>query len=279
MRNCGWAFAVLLMAGGCQGGRDDGVPETGQTAAAAVDPASAQAEASGAPGEAVPVATGRSVAASNDLYEFGFSYPDAAGAIPQLRDMFDAQLVRMRSRLAAAAREDQATARKDGYQFNPHSYSAAWDTVADLPDWLSLSAQIATYSGGAHGMSNFDSMLWDRRTQAVLKPRDLFASTDALRVALREPFCDALDRERETRRGEPVQRDSEQMFSECIDPVAQTLILGSTNGRTFDRIGILVAPYEAGPYAEGSYEVTLPVTDRVMAVLKPPYRGSFSVGR
>ena len=69
------------------------------------------------------------------------------------------------------------------------------------------------------------------------------------------------------------------MFSECIDPLASTLILGSANGQTFDRIGVLIAPYEAGPYAEGEYEVTLPVGAAVMRALKPQYRTSFSPGR
>ena len=58
--------------------------------------------------------------------------------------------------------------------------------------------------------------------------------------------------------------------------MAQTLILGSRNHKTFDRIGFLIAPYEAGPYAEGSYEVTLPVTPAVLAAVKPEWRGAFA---
>ena len=57
------------------------------------------------------------------------------------------------------------------------------------------------------------------------------------------------------------------------------MILGSSNGKAFDRIGILVAPYEAGPYAEGDYEITLPVTDAVIAAVKPEYRPSFASRR
>ena len=46
-----------------------------------------------------------------------------------------------------------------------------------------------------------------------------------------------------------------------------------------DRIGILIGPYEAGPYAEGGYEVTLPVTPAILAVVKPEYRASFAASR
>lgn len=275
MRNRGWILATLLLAGGCQGEPD--APTTATTAPEA-QVVAADAEASEAPTEAPPPASGRAVEVSNDLYEFSYAYPDAVGAIPGFAALLDTRLEEARGQLISSARDDRAAAQKDGYPYRPHSFGAKWSVVTDLPDWLSLSAELYTYSGGAHGMSAFDALLWDRRAGTARKPADLFASMDALRAAIRVPFCDALDREREKRRGEPVRRDSGQMFSECIDPVAQTLILGSTNGKTFDRIGILVGPYEAGPYAEGTYEVTLPVTGKVMATLKPQYRNSFSVG-
>jgi hypothetical protein len=66
-------------------------------------------------------------------------------------------------------------------------------------------------------------------------------------------------------------------FEECIDPAEQTVILGSSNGKAFDRIGVLVSPYAAGPYAEGSYEVTVPVTAKALAAIKPEFRNSFVV--
>ena len=275
MRYRGLAVAALLLAGGCQGGKDDSTA----SAAPGIEAAPTADDASAAPSEAPPEHAGRKVEATNDLYEFSFSYPDAAGAIPGVRDLLDARLVKARSELAATAREDRDTAAKEDYPFHPHGFDATWATVADLPDWLSLSADVYTFSNGAHGMNYFDALLWDKRAGTARRARDLFTSAEALRDAIRDPFCDALDAEREKRRGEPVDRDGEQMFSECIDPLAQTLLLGSSNGRTFDRIGILVAPYEAGPYAEGSYEVTLPVTGEVMAVLKPQYRSSFSLGK
>ena len=283
MRNGGWIVATLLLAAGCQGETDAPAASQAANAVPEAETVAGDAEASEAPTDAATdagtaAARGRAVEVSNELYEFSYAYPDAVGPIPGLAALLDARLEKARSQLISSARDDRAAAKKDGYPYRPHSFGAKWSIVTELPDWLSLSAEIYTYSGGAHGMSAFDALLWDRRAETARKPADLFASTDALRAAIRVPFCDALDREREKRRGEPVRRDSGQMFSECIDPVAQTLILGSSNGKTFDRIGILVGPYEAGPYAEGTYEVTLPVTGKVMATLKPQYRTSFSVG-
>ena len=279
MKSGKWALAVLLLTSGCLDKKDDAAPPDAALSEAALSLSDADARdaPSDTPSEAPPA--GRSVDVSNELYEFSFAYPDAAGAIPRLKELLDGQMAQARSQLASSARDDQKAASQDGFPYRQHSFTAKWDVVTDLPGWLSLSAEVYTFSGGAHGMTNFDSLLWDRRAEAPREPRDLFTSGDALRNAIQGPFCDALDKEREKRRGEPVQRDSGQMFSECVDPLAQTLILGSSNHQTFDRIGLLVAPYEAGPYAEGTYEVTVPVTGKVMAVLKPQYRSAFSVGQ
>lgn len=272
------ALAAVLLTSGCLDKKDAAPTDAASSdAALSLSDADATEAPSDAPSEAPPA--GRSVEVSNELYDFSFAYPDAAGAVPGLKDLLDGQMAQARSQLASSARDDQKSAKQEGFPYIQHSFSAKWDVVTDLPGWLSLSAGVYTFSGGAHGMTNFDSLLWDRRAETVRKPRDLFASGDALRNAIQGPFCDALDKEREERRGEPVERDSGQMFSECIDPLAQTLILGSSNHQTFDRIGLLVAPYEAGPYAEGTYEVTVPVTAKVMAVLKPQYRSAFSVGQ
>ena len=57
------------------------------------------------------------------------------------------------------------------------------------------------------------------------------------------------------------------------------MLLGSSNGRTFDRIGLIAGPYVAGPYAEGTYEVTLPVDMAVLDAVKREYDGAFSLKR
>ena len=85
-----------------------------------------------------------------------------------------------------------------------------------------------------------------------------------------------LDEERSKRRGEPVVSDG-RLFNDCIKPSEQTVILGASNGRTFDKIGILIGPYAAGSYAEGDYEFTLPVTAALRRAVKPEYRDAFSV--
>lgn len=274
MRHVGLIAVLALSVAGCGGDNGTYAPPSGTEAAA---PA-IEDSASEAPTQAPSLAKGRDEKDENDLYEFAYAYPDAAAAIPDLKALLDQRLDAAKADLISTAKSDRAEAAKDGFPYHAHSFQAGWKVVTNLPDFLSLSSDIYTYSGGAHGMSAFDTLVWDRRTGEARDPQAFFASKDALRNAIQPAFCDALDKQREKKRGEPVQRGSGQMFTECIDPVASTLILGSANGRTFDRIGILVGPYEAGPYAEGPYEVTLPVTARVIAAVKPQYKGSFSPG-
>ncbi|QVM84208.1 PdaC/SigV domain-containing protein [Novosphingobium decolorationis] len=276
----GCAGALALMAGGCSGAAapDAGGTASPPTASDTAAPSAPQDEASASAPEvddpAVDVAD-LNLEEDTDSYEFQFSYPAKAAAIPELRSWFEARRSAARAELASASRRDREEAEKSGYPFHPHSFGANWQVVTDLPDWLSLSSEFYTFTGGAHGMSGFDARVWNRKTATLQRATDLFTSPEALSGALRTRFCKALDDKRIERRGGPL--DPEGTFSECIDPVRQTVLLGSSNGATFDRIGFQIAPYEAGPYAEGSYEITLPVDGAVMRALKPQYRASFSI--
>lgn len=228
---------------------------------------------------ALAASGGRAVKDDTALYTFDYAYPAAAAAIPPLKVRLDADLARRRVKLAADARAGAAEAKANDFPFNKYAWSQSWAVVTDLPGWLSLSASYWTYTGGAHGMSWSGAMLWDRRAGVPRNPLDLFTSKAALAAAIRAPFCSALDRQRAEKRGEPVRRSSGDEFDKCIDPTAETVILGSRGRQGFDRIGILVAPYSAGPYDEGSYEVTVPVTPAVLAAVKPAFRTSFTAGK
>lgn len=261
-----------LALGACSAGDDpSAAPSAGATGSTmAVPPARAEAAAQ------IPV-TAREVHEDNALYQFDYSYPASAGAIPALKALLDSDLEKARTELKAEAGEGQKLAMEGGFPFNPYSHSVEWKVVTDLPGWLSLSTLIGFYSGGAHPNYVFDTILWDRQAGKRRAPADLFASKAALSAAIRTPFCKELDCQREKKR-EGQEMGAIPEFSECIDPVDQTVILGSSNGKAFDRIGVLVSPYAAGPYAEGDYEVTVPVTAKVLGAVKPEFRSAFVAG-
>ena len=264
--------ALTGMAAACDGfGGTE--PEAGGTTATATAQAKAQAE------EAKSKSQGngaRSVAEETDDFLFEYSYPAEAGRIAGLAGLLDNRLDRQRAALAAESEQARREARQEGFPYNKHSYTAEWKVVAELPKWLSLSADVATYTGGAHGNYTVQSVVWDKDNLRLMNAIDLFSSPAALEQAFGDRFCEGLDRLRAERRGEPVPEDSEEMFDQCPGIDELEVLVGSSNGRTFNRLTVYAGPYVAGPYAEGAYEVDLPVTQEVLDAVKPEYREAFS---
>lgn len=271
MRGAFLAVVVVapMLAGACKPAAEDKAPVVAASAAA-----------TGTAGVAPsPAAKAKVVKEETKAFTFAYSYPAEAAAIPGLRALLDGEMAKGRAEVVSSAREGQEASKGGGFPFNPYERETKWQVVADLPGWLSLSATLYDYSGGAHPNHGYAALLWDKAAGKRRAVSELFASKAALSGAIRGRFCDALDKQRAERRGQPVDRTSGDEFDKCIDPVESTVILGSSNRRTFDRIGVLVGPYEAGPYAEGDYEVTLPVDAAVLAAVRPEYRGAFSAGR
>lgn len=219
------------------------------------------------------------VSEDNDVYTFEYSFPAEAGNIPRLRALLLERMKQVREEHIAMAIDARADADSSGYPFNPYGSSTGWQVVADLPNWLSLSADYWTFTGGAHGNSAFGTLLWDKRAGVARDPLSLFTSAAALQGATQTEFCELLDLQRAEKRGEPVVREEGNWMNECIGLDSVTVVLGSSNRRTFDRIGFLVPPYNAGPYVEGSYEVTLPVGKAILETVKPEYKAAFSAVR
>lgn len=281
MRRLAAIVSLGLALAGCEQNAPAPAAKAGAATSATGSPATPSAAASAQASVSTPTAAGgaRTVSEQHDLYSFDYAYPAQAGAIPALKAWLDAELDRERAELVARAKMGRVEARQGGFPYNAYYRATGWDVVTDLPGWLSLSAGIESYEGGAHPNHWPATLLWDKANGKRRAPLDLFVSKQALSQAIRVDFCAAIDRQRTEKRGEKIDRTSSDMFTACIDPAEQTVILGSSNRRTFDRIGVLVAPYEAGPYVEGEYEATVPVTAAVLAAVKPEYRASFAVKR
>ena len=269
-------FAPLLLLSAlsaCDNGKDASAEASPSASVSAVPSAAASAPV------AAPSGTAREVKIANELISYEYAYPAVAAAIPALKALLDADIADRRSVLEDSARTGRKDAKEGGFEFRPFGYWLDWKVVTELPGWLSLSTEIDTFEGGAHPNHGFDALLWDKAANQRRAATDLFVSKKQLSAAIRDTFCRQIDKQRAEKRGEPVDRNSEELFNDCIDPLDSTIILGSSNHQTFDRIGVLVAPYDAGAYAEGSYEATVPVTAAVLAVVKPEYLASFSVKR
>jgi hypothetical protein len=233
--------------------------------------------------EAQAVAGGEAVVFENNdtrgqyTREFAYNWPAAVSAVPELVTRFSAE----RDKAMAEQRQDfedaiREFAGQDCIGCVNRSYAKEWAVVADVPRFLSLSATIYVYSGGAHGNGTFDGLVWDREAGAAITTKDFFASPGAMEEALGADWCAALRQERTKRVG--VDYGEDPTFP--CPPIADLVVLPASAGKqAFERIGLLAAPYVAGSYAEGGYEVTLPVTPQVIAALKPEYRPYFAAAK
>ena len=267
-------IAVALLAA-CN---SEGPPPTATATSSAYSSSASVSTGPGTSASATASASGGGASAvkeSSDLFEFDYSYPAAAGRIPALKAWLDTERTKARAQLIEDATTGRAEAKDSGFDYHAYAFGREWQKVTETPRFLSLSAQIYDYTGGAHPNHGYDSLLFDKQAGARVAPLALFASAAAFDAVIQQPFCLALDRERGKRRGEPVTDDGSP-FNDCIKPSEQTVILGSSNGRTFDKVGVLVGPYAAGSYAEGDYEFTLPVTAALLRAVKAEYREAFS---
>jgi hypothetical protein len=210
--------------------------------------------------------------------EFSYAWPAEAAAVPALDRRFRSDLDKALREALANAREDQALARKQKRSFNPHVFSMQWTTAGQTPRLLSLQNQLGTFEGGAHPLTTYNELLWDRRQNREVSFGALFTRSGAFTALTRAAYCKALDAERAKRR-EGMKLDLAE-FNECpkyaglaIAPVDK-----NKNGR-FDTLDFVASPYVAGPYVEGEYDIRLPMTRQLIAAIQPGYRASFEPQR
>ena len=209
-----------------------------------------------------------------DLIEFEFSWSAEAAAVPELVARFQSELAKARTELIGMAEAEKQFRDKQKLDFNGLMSSNSYQTAGKSARLLSLRVDSAAYTGGAHGNSGTGQLIWDRARRVEIKPADLFAETANRDRLLTQRWCDALNRARQEKRGEPVAGGG--MFDDCpsLDDIAVIPADKDGNGR-FEQLQLVASPYVAGSYAEGSYEVELPVTADLVAGIRADYRPSF----
>lgn len=209
-----------------------------------------------------------------ELYEFDSSWPAEAAAIPELASRFRGEMAEAKAALVAGAEEEKAMRDKSGMDFNPHSSSTVYETAGQSPRLLSLEVDVGGYSGGAHGHFGVGALLWDRQAKLEIDFADLFAERANRDRLLTQRWCDALNKAREEKRGEPVGGGG--MFNDCpgLDDIAIIPADADKDGQ-FETLLLVASPYVAGPWVEGAYEIELAVTPDLVAGLKAGFKLSF----
>ena len=210
----------------------------------------------------------------NDLVEFHYGWSAEAAAVPQLVARFSKEMEKTESELIAGAKEEKASREKEGFDYHAYMSSTEYETGGQSERLLSLKVDVGSYEGGAHGNHGVGGLLWDRATAKEIEDLDLFTEPANLDRLLTQRWCDALNKAREEKRGEPVGGGG--MFDDCpkLDEIAIIPTDIDKNGR-FELLTLIASPYVAGPWVEGDYEIALPVTNDLIAGLKSDYRASF----
>lgn len=223
----------------------------------------------------VPPIKAFTVEDKTDLVDFDFSWSAEAAAVPELVERFRAEMAKTKANLIAGASEDRDNRKKEGFPFNSYSSTTAYTTAGLSPRLLSLSLETWQYTGGAHGNGGTAALLWDRAAKQEVKFADLFAQAANRDRLLIQRWCDALNKAREEKRGEPVGGGG--MFDDCpsLNDIAIIPTDKNKDGR-FEVLLLVASPYVAGPYVEGSYEIELAVTPDVVAALKTDFQPSFA---
>lgn len=207
------------------------------------------------------------------VLDFEYSWSSEANAIPVLVARFTADMKTQRASLTAAAQKDAAERKKQGFPFNAYQQVTGITTEGETPRLLSLRNDTYQFTGGAHGNSVTKALLWDRKLSKQIDFDALFRPGSGVLTSLKAPYCKALDAERKKRRqGEQLGGE----FDQCPQFSELTILPSDSKHKgRFNQLLIVADQYVAGPYAEGQYEISMPVNTGLVAKLKSEYRASF----
>ena len=236
----------------------------------------APAQPDPAPPEEGPI-TRQTANRDSPLLDFEYSWPQAIASETQLVAHLSEDLSTTYDEALKNAREYKLLMEQNNGPFHQNSFLRIWSLEGQTERLTSLVANTDAYTGGAHPNHDSSALLWDRSADKPIELAQLFESPNALEGAVRARFCELLDDERAKRReGEKLEGE----FSECPAFSELTIVPADGNGTgPFDTIHLIADPYVAGPYAEGAYEIEVPVSAALISALKADFRSDFEAQR
>lgn len=261
-------LATAFILTGCFGSEKPDEPGAGNAAESVAFPSAAPE----LPAEDVAIER------NDDALEFSYGWPSAAVAIAPFDAWLRGHAEDQFAKWHKLGEEAEAMSQEDGFPYRRYMYSQKWTVAGDTGKALVMKAQGYEYTGGAHGMPFTISMIWDRAAQKRLGTKDVI-NTGMLEGIAGDAFCKALDAQRAEKRGGNAKSGSTiKEFDTCVAITDGEIIPISKGGEALDTLLVVIGPYTAGPYAEGSYEIELPVDAELMAAVKPEYQGWFAQG-
>ena len=212
---------------------------------------------------------------------YHYSWPAEAVAIPALHAQLQADAEALKHEALTAAQHDQEGRAEAGFPFHPHELTKSWKVEGEGKRLLAFRGEFYEFTGGAHGLSGFQAILWDKANNRAIEALDLFADKPQATALLEQAFCPALNAERAERRGGAVPPPSgpDDWMNGCPALAEQVLIPGAVRDGAFTALHVLIGPYTAGPYAEGTYEIALPLTPALVGLVRPEYAQEVAAGQ
>lgn len=175
-----------------------------------------------------------------------------------------APFVRLRTeatRLLAAQRAQAVRDHADGSVPRPYDARLVWSVDRDGPRRLVLARESYSYTGGAHGNTELQTLIWDKPTGRALAFDAIFTDWSAARRILEPAICAELNSERRAR---------QSPATAC--PSLSDAALGIFGGRAASSIRVRYAPYVAGSCAGGTYVLAVAWPDAARALVRAAYR-------
>ena len=206
---------------------------------------------------------------SSPALVFRWRAPPEAAEAPALLAALRAEALRTAAKGRAVAQRDAAAAAKAGFPFRAYETVADWSLAADTPRLLALAGETYSFTGGAHGNTGFAVRLWDKAGRRAIAFDALFTDWPRARMLIEPAFCAALARMQAERRGGAKTGGD---FEACPRLSEQPLVPWGGLSARAGQFRVLLGPYVAGPYSEGSYLVTAPWPEALRPLVRPVYR-------
>ena len=258
-----YALAALTLVAGCQR-RDEAAdaPDATPVTGAAETPAD----------QAAPLTYSRETAYATVELQL----PEAIAAYPDLHAAIYGEEVRGLREFLEGAQSDHTEFTGEDGGLPPYEQTIVYEPAGESARLFSLRETSSEYTGGAHGMSGFSGVLWDKTTDRRIEPATLFR-TGADMAALDRVLCDAINAARADLVGEPSTLTmTETNGWSCPRAIETPFVLApsTTQGRA-GGLEFLIGPYIVGPYAEGSYQIVVPQA-AFRGLLNQAYAGEFA---
>lgn len=275
-RNCAFTVVMLIAIAACD--RDSSTQVGDPTA-----PPSAT--------EPAPRVELADVMETNADYVIGISYPKSAGKYPKLAAEMKRYADEARAELmrAVEARRQRDPPGEGSEGATMYDLSLSFTELVDSPELAAYAADGSSYTGGAHGNPLLARFVWlprqDRRlTAEALVPQA--SGWQAIATHVREQLYTALSQRIEADRLAPEERvEVVKGASRMIDDGTQAdpdnfsefePVVGA--GGKIAAMRFVFAPYQVGPYSDGTQTVEVPAAV-LLPHVAPEYRDLFAGGR